>query len=119
VNTQANDPRPRLVATDGGHALAGWICASCAHPLALPRPRCPRCTGELVAREFGPFGTVWAATVVRVPIPGLEPPYGLAYVDIDEGPRILVHSGEGPLAIGSRVRLEAPDDNGNPRAVPA
>ena len=40
---------------------------------------------------FGPSGTVWSSTVVRVPVPGRTPPYGLAYVDLDNGPRVLAH----------------------------
>lgn len=28
---------------------------------------------------------------MRVPVPGRTPPYGLAYVDLDEGPRVLAH----------------------------
>jgi uncharacterized OB-fold protein len=51
---------------------------------------------------------VWSATVVRVPVPGRTPPYVLAYVDLDEGPRVLAHvAGTDATAppIGSTVHV--------------
>jgi uncharacterized OB-fold protein len=104
------DPRPRVVAAEGGaHAVTGVRCTSCRHPVAAPRPRCPVCAGAVEPATFGPGGTVWSATCVRVPVPGREPPYGLAYVDLDDGPRILAHAaGDRPLPIGARVRIAPP-----------
>jgi len=64
------------------------------------------------AAHFGPTGSVWASTTVHVAAPGLQPPYSLAYVDIDDGPRVLVHSGA-LLPIGSRVALTGSTDQGN------
>jgi len=109
------DPRPRMTEAGG---LAGARCEACGYAVAFPRPRCPRCRGELAPAEFGPGGTVWASTVVHVPVPGVEPPYGLAYVDLDDdGPRVLVHTGgEAPLPVGARAELAAPDSLGNLRA---
>lgn len=107
-----HDPRPAVVIQDGQARLAGRRCRACAYPLAYPWPRCPVCHGELAAEHFGPRGTVWAATVVRIPVSGRTPPYRLAYVDLDDGPRVLAHlagtlAGQQaePVAIGSRVRL--------------
>lgn len=67
--------------------------------------------------EFGPFGTVWSATVVRIPVPGRTPPYGLAYVDLDDGPRILAHvaDSERAVPIGARVRLLPGAADGDPQ----
>jgi hypothetical protein len=57
---------------------------------------------------------VWSSTVVRVPLPGYDPPYRLAYVDLCDGPRILARvavgtaggSGDaGVVPAGTRVRL--------------
>ena len=50
---------------------------------------------------------MWSSTVVRVPIPGRMPPAVMAYVDLDDGPRVLCHIGSGTerLPIGSRVRV--------------
>ena len=59
--------------------------------------------------EFGPDGTVWSATVVRIPVPGRMPPYALAYVDLDDGPRVLAHADDA-VPIGARVRLKESTD---------
>lgn len=76
--------------------------------MAATWPSCPRCGGATAPAEFGPGGTVWSATVVRVAVAGHTPPYALAYVDLDAGPRVLAHvagpAGTAP-PIGSRVRL--------------
>jgi uncharacterized OB-fold protein len=117
------DPRPRLDRGPDGVLLAGVRCKACGYPSGFPRPRCPRCRGPVEAAGFGPLGTVWSATVVRIPVPGREPPYGLAYVDLDQGPRILAHvadDGAVALAPGARVRLRGLTGNGDPEieAVP-
>lgn len=101
------DPRPRVVTGPGGARVAGWRCSACRYPVALPGPWCPRCRAELVAEEFGPGGVVWSATVLRVPLPDRRPPTALAYVDLDDGPRVLAHVGgssERRLSAGTRVR---------------
>lgn len=54
--------------------------------------------------RFGPGGVVWASTVVRITVGDREPPYGLAYVNLDDGPRVLAHiAGTEPVAVGTRV----------------
>lgn len=116
------DPRPRIeVDADGAH-VAGWRCAACRYPVALSGPWCPRCRGELVAARFGPGGAVWSATVLRVPLPGRTPPTALAYVDLDDGPRVLAHvagQGDGPrLVAGTRVRAVAVGELGDLVVVP-
>ena len=90
--------------------LRGVRCVDCGYPAVGRRPRCPACHGSLVTVEFKPEGTVWASTVVRVPVPGREPPYGLAYVDVDDGPRVLAGTpGDAALQVGSRVALSEVD----------
>lgn len=112
------DPRPRILpGTDGGGRVDGRRCLVCGEPAAFPWPACPACGGDVEPAEFGPLGTVWSATVVRIPVPGRTPPYGLAYVDLDHGPRILAHvagTGHG-VPIGARVRLLPADADGDPR----
>ena len=89
--------------------VAGVRCTRCGYPAASARPRCPACRGPVEPAEFGPGGTVWSATVVRIPVPGREPPYALAYVDLDDGPRVLSHLDcADALDVGTRVRLTAP-----------
>jgi uncharacterized OB-fold protein len=99
------DPRPRVVARpEGGGLVEGRRCTACGEVAAFAWPACPACGGPVEPARFGPEGTVWSATVVRIPVPGRTPPYGLAYVDLDGGPRVLAHTG-GPVPIGARVRL--------------
>jgi len=42
-------------------------------------------------------------------------PYTLAYVDLDDGPRVLGHVTDGPVAIGDRVRLRGRSRLGDPQ----
>ena len=115
------DPRPDLArGTDGSYRLAGSRCAACGYPMAVAPPRCPACGGGPMApAEFGPGATVFSSTVLEIPTPGRKPPYALAYVDVDAGPRVLVHLfGElsEPLAPGRRVELCGFTDHGDPCA---
>jgi uncharacterized OB-fold protein len=71
----------------------------------------------MAAGSFGPGGTVFSATVLRVPVPGRTPPYGLAYVDVDDGPRLLAHvrgHDDAALAPNDRVVLVGTTDQGDP-----
>lgn len=95
------DPRPAVVGADASRGIVGRRCASCAHPLLWAPPRCPECGGEPQEAVFGPSGTVWSSTVVRVPVPGRTPPYGLAYVDLDDGPRVLAHVADAGAETGT------------------
>jgi uncharacterized OB-fold protein len=97
--------------------VAGARCTACGHPVAFARPRCPACHGPVEPAEFGPAGTVWSATVVRIPVPGREPPYAQAYVDLDDGPRVLAHlDGTDAPDVGTRVRLTASSPDPDLRA---
>lgn len=108
------DPRPRVVAGPAGVVVAGVRCTACGHPTAFPRPRCPACRGPVEPAEFGPEGTVWSSTVVRIPVPGREPPYALAYLDLDDGPRVLAHlPGAAAVPVGTRLRLIPSDERGD------
>jgi len=110
--TSTPDPRSRLV--EG--RLEGSLCASCGYRLAGTAPRCPVCGGELAAALFGPEGVVWARTTLRVPVQERSVPYILAYVDLDDGPRVLAHvdaDPEQPPSVGARVRLSATTPEGD------
>lgn len=113
------DPRPQVIDLDGEFVLAGWRCSRCHRARATPAPWCPVCRAALEPENFGPLGTVWSSTMVHLDLSGLEAPYGLAYVDLDQGPRVLVHvddAGE-PVAVGARVRLSSTTERGDPTAV--
>lgn len=91
---EADDPRP-VLADDAGHwVVRGFRCVECGYRLAAERPRCPVCRGALEKHEFGPGGTVWAGTILRAGVPDRQAPVGLAYVDLDDGPRVLCHFGD-------------------------
>ncbi|MBY8857252.1 OB-fold domain-containing protein [Nocardia sp. CA2R105] len=82
------DSRPRVI----GGFLIGARCTDCRHPLSqLEVPWCPVCFGRVEQCGFAPVGTVWAATTVRIPVGRWRAPFGLAYVDVLDGPRVLVH----------------------------
>ena len=113
--TTTPDPRPVVEMIAGTVLLHGWRCVGCRHPLLWSTPRCPRCGGGVEVSSFGPEGVVWSSTVVRVPVPGRTPPYSMAYVDLDDGPRVLAHVAGEPvrLAVGTRVALTAPEPQGD------
>ncbi|GAA1870964.1 hypothetical protein GCM10009772_51620 [Pseudonocardia alni subsp. carboxydivorans] len=116
-HADAVDPRPRSeLDADGTWRLAGLRCLRCPAVSAHLWPRCPACGGPVERAVFGPGGTVWSSTVVRIPVAGREPPVALAYVDLDDGPRVLVHAPLAPdaPAVGSRVVLVAPTAAGDP-----
>lgn len=109
------DPRPRIVADEGGVArVAGLRCARCGYPLAVEAPWCPDCRGPLGEATFGPGGVVWAHTTLHISVAGRAPGYTLAYVDLDDGPRILAHVEGGRPAVGSRVRVAGTTAEGDP-----
>ena len=112
------DPRPPWSSappTPSGDSSA-FVAPYCGYPVLEPLERCPVCGGPCAAARFGPLATVFAATVLRVPVPGRAPPYALAYVDVDDGPRLLVHVDRTDVALapGTRVRLAGATDDGDP-----
>ena len=116
----APDPRPRVVETDGANRISGSRCTECGYPVASVLERCPLCAASCERAEFGPGATVFAATVLRVPVPGRTPPYALAYVDLDDGPRILAHveGTEAALVPGDRVVVIGLTAEGDPLVTP-
>ncbi|MDP9821903.1 Zn-ribbon domain-containing OB-fold protein [Nocardioides massiliensis] len=104
-----SDPRPRVELSDPPR-IVGVTCTRCSHPMPTPRPACAVCRGPVAEARFGPDGVVWSATVVRIAVGDRTPPYALAYVDLDGGPRVLAHvdGQESAPPVGSRVRLVAP-----------
>lgn len=114
------DPRPRLAPDHSNSRLRGWRCAECGAARAVEAPSCPDCTGELAATDFGPQGTVWSSTVVHLDISGIQAPYGLAYVDLDDGPRFLAHVDgvQEPLPVGSRVTISDISERGDIEVAP-
>lgn len=101
-------------------SIEGRRCERCRRTSALPLVRCPRCRAPMNAARFGPEGTVWSATVVHLERAGSPLPYQLAYLDLDDGARLLVGvEAEAAAAVGSRLRLCGRTEAGAPTAVPA
>ena len=63
-------------------------CDHCGFWLHPPQPMCPRChSGDVQAHPVSGRGTIWSYTVNRYRwAPGIEPPYVLAEVELDEQP---------------------------------
>jgi uncharacterized OB-fold protein len=100
--------------------LPASTCTECGYVVAGASPACAVCGGATAPSAAGPRGTVWASTVVRIPVPGRTPPYGLAYVDLDAGPRVLAHTdGDAALPVGTVVELAPASDAGDLTVVPA
>ena len=120
VTPVAPDPRPRVVEIDGVMRVSGSRCSACGYPNPSALERCPLCAAQCSPTEFGPGATVFAATVLRVPVPGRTPPYALAYIDLDDGPRILAHveGTDNALVPGVRVRVVGVTAQGDPLVAP-
>ncbi len=116
------DPRPDFVKEDGRHLLVGGRCRSCGLASAYVPPICP-CgqAGQVDLCTFGPGATVFSSTVLHIPVPERPPPTCLAYVDVDDGPRILAHVELGPEVAplpGDRVFLAGRNPLGDPIVKP-
>lgn len=94
-------------------------CDSCSTVIWYPRLFCPACgSNEISWIDSAGTGTVYSFTIVRK---GQGPfaaaaPYVLAYVELDEGPRVMtnvVGCDPADVSVGQRVSVVfAPTDNG-------
>jgi uncharacterized OB-fold protein len=103
------------------------VCDACGHHIWYPRSWCPVCQCEDVTwTELSGRGTVYARTVLTK---GMGPwadaaPYVVAYVELDEGPRVLtnvVTDDPASVVIGTPVEavfvpLDQPDGD-PPQAI--
>ena len=98
------------------HRLVIQRCKGCGAHQFYPRPFCLAC--ESVSLEWVDakgHGTIYSLTTVRVPVTEeLTPPYLLALVDLDEGPRLLTNIEAANAAIGDKVDLAWRERNGMP-----
>ena len=109
------DPRPVLEPGIEGWRLLGGRCTAGGHANPTNAPRCPRCGAPTAETRFGPAGVVWATTTIHIAQGERSEPYMLAYVDLDDGPRMLAHVPDGPVAIEDRVRLRGYSPLGDPQ----
>jgi uncharacterized protein len=94
-------PTPRLntdteefwAATADGKLLLRR-CSSCGKAMWYPRPICPSCHSlETTWEEASGFGRIYSFTIVRRASGAYAEagPYVLAYVELEEGPRMLTN----------------------------
>lgn len=92
-------------------------CERCSSAVFYPRVLCPVCGGDLVGRESGGRGTVYATTTVHRR-EGL--PYDVSLIDLDEGFRMMSRvEGVDPeeVAVGMSVTLRVRTEDAEPVAV--
>lgn len=88
------------------HELLIQRCRKCGKHQFYPRPFCLVCLDDDIEWVRGAgTGTVYSVTTVRLQLPGQSPPpYQVALITLDEGPRFLARPKE-PVRIGDRVRV--------------
>ena len=65
-------------------------CDACSHAYFPPRPFCPEC-GSRDVSVFRASGraTLHSYVINHMKAPGFEPPYTVAVVELEEGPRLM------------------------------
>lgn len=91
-------------------------CDDCGAYQFYPRPYCLRCFGAGVRWvPSAGTGTVYSLTTVRIQVlPELPPPYRVAVVELDEGPRLTTNIVGPDCRIGDRVRVTWRERDGFP-----
>jgi uncharacterized OB-fold protein len=108
---QSPDSKEFWAATTEGRLLLRQ-CGDCAAYIWYPRPFCPAC-GSLSTSwaQASGRGTVYTFTVVhRSQVPGYRDalPYVIAYVELEEGPRVMtniVGCDPADVTVGMPVRV--------------
>lgn len=84
-------------------------CRTCSRYQFYPRPFCLVCeSDEIDEVPASGLGTVYSRTTVHLdaaPELGLRPPYLVAIVELDEGPRLLSNLTSDACRIGTRVQV--------------
>jgi uncharacterized protein len=95
---------PFFEAADKGKLVLKY-CSDCGRPHHYPRSLCPFCwSTDLSWREAAGTGTIYTYSVMRR---GPGSPFCIAYVTLDEGPKMLtniVDIAYEDISIGQRVR---------------
>jgi uncharacterized OB-fold protein len=67
-------------------------CDDCGFVIFPPRSFCPKCAGRKVQwfRASG-RGTLYSYVIHHRPVPGYTPPYSIAVVQLEEGPRMMTN----------------------------
>jgi uncharacterized OB-fold protein len=67
-------------------------CDDCERAYFPPRPFCPHCASRKVSwfRASG-RATLYSYVIHHRPVPGFTPPYSIAVVELEEGPRMMTN----------------------------
>lgn len=94
------------------HRLTYQVCRDCERVVFYPRHHCPHCFGRALSwQESAGRGSVYTYSVVRV---SRDPrfvdrvPYCVAWIDLDEGFRMMsnvVEADPAQIRVGMRVRV--------------
>ena len=67
-------------------------CRGCARAYFPPRPFCPHCGGgDVEVFRASGRATLYSYVIHHRPVPGFEPPYSIAVVALEEGPRMMTN----------------------------
>jgi uncharacterized protein len=86
-------------------------CRNCRSAIWYPRPICPFCHSSNTGwEEASGLGTIYSFTIIRRATDSFKDavPYVLAYVELDEGPRIMTNVVDEEIdevEIGQRVEV--------------
>lgn len=68
------------------------VCNACETPYFPPRPFCPACGSRDVDYvTVSGRGTLYSYIISHMPTPGFEPPFAIAVVELEEGPRMMAN----------------------------
>ena len=72
------------------HELRIQFCTDCQKHFFYPRIFCPTCLSDAIEwRKVSGKGTLLTYVISARPAPGIEPPYAIAIVQLDEGPHLM------------------------------
>jgi uncharacterized OB-fold protein len=86
-------------------------CRDCGTYVHLPRPACRTCNGtDLAPARVSGRGVVHSFTVTHFPLPGFEPPFAVALIELEEQPGLrlvsnVVDVAPDELEIGMEVEV--------------
>ena len=67
-------------------------CDACSHTYFPPRPFCPDCGArEVTAFAASGRATLYSYVIHHRAVPGFTPPYAIAVVTLEEGPRMMTN----------------------------
>jgi uncharacterized OB-fold protein len=85
-------------------------CNACSHVYFPPRPFCPQCAStEIAVMRASGRASLYSYVIHHRATPGFVPPYSIAVVELEEGPRMMtniVETEQTPQALRLDMPLE-------------